>query len=164
MARGVNKVILIGNLGKDPEIRYTQKGTAVANFTVATTESWGGGDGSEKQEKTEWHNIVAWARLAEICNQYLQKGRQVYIEGRIQTRKWDDKEGNTRYTTEIVAQNMQMLGSREGGGGGGEYEGGGGGGGYSDGGGGGGGGGGASGGGPAPSGPDGGVSDDDIPF
>ena len=112
MARGVNKVILIGNLGKDPEIRYTQSGTAVANFTIATTESWGGKDGQEKQEKTEWHNIVAWARLAEICNQYLSKGRQVYIEGRIQTRKWEDRDGNTRYTTEIVAQNMQMLGGR----------------------------------------------------
>ena len=112
MARGVNKVILIGNLGKDPEIRYTQSGTAVANFTMATTESWGGKDGQERQEKTEWHNIVVWARLAEICNQYLSKGRQVYIEGRIQTRKWEDRDGNTRYTTEIVAQNMQMLGSR----------------------------------------------------
>jgi len=155
MARGVNKVILIGNLGKDPEIRYTQSGTAVANFTLATTDSWGGKDGQEKQERTEWHNIVAWARLAEICNQYLQKGKQVYIEGRIQTRKWEDRDGNTRYTTEIVARDMQMLGSRgEGGGGGGDY--GGGGGGYSDGG----------GSGPEPSapGPDAGVSDDDIPF
>jgi len=155
MARGVNKVILIGNLGKDPEIRYTQSGTAVANFTLATTDSWGGKDGQEKQERTEWHNIVAWARLAEICNQYLQKGKQVYIEGRIQTRKWEDRDGNTRYTTEIVARDMQMLGSRgEGGGGGGDY--GGGGGGYSDGG----------GSGPEPSapGPDAGVSDDDIQF
>ena len=147
MARGVNKVILIGNLGKDPEIRYTQSGTAVANFSLATTETWGGGDGGEKQEKTEWHNIVAWARLAEICNQYLQKGRQVYIEGRIQTRKWEDRDGNTRYTTEIVAQNMQMLGGR----GDSEYSGGGGGGGNRA----------ASGSAP---GPDAGVSDDDIPF
>jgi len=157
MARGVNKVILIGNLGKDPEIRYTQSGTAVANFTIATTESWGGKDGQEKQEKTEWHNIVAWARLAEICNQYLSKGRQVYIEGRIQTRKWEDRDGNTRYTTEIVAQNMQMLGSRDDSGFGGDGGGGGGGGGASD--------GDASAGpsGPAP-GPDAGVSDDDIPF
>ncbi len=110
MARGVNKVILIGNLGKDPEIRYTQNGTAVVNFTLATTDSWTK-DG-ETNERTEWHNIVAWARLAEICNQYLQKGKQVYIEGRIQTRKWEDRDGNTRYTTEIVAQNMQMLGGR----------------------------------------------------
>ncbi len=150
MARGVNKVILIGNLGKDPEIRYTQSGTAVANFTVATTESWGGKDGQERQEKTEWHNIVAWARLAEICNQYLAKGRQVYIEGRIQTRKWEDRDGNTRYTTEIVARDMQMLGSR----GDSDFSGGGGGGGdMSD----------APPSGPAP-GPDAGVSDDDIPF
>jgi single-strand DNA-binding protein len=110
MARGVNKVILIGNLGKDPEIRYTQNGTAVANFSLATTDSWSK-DG-ETNERTEWHNIVAWARLAEICNQYLHKGKQVYIEGRIQTRKWEDRDGNDRYTTEIVAQNMQMLGGR----------------------------------------------------
>jgi single-strand DNA-binding protein len=147
MARGVNKVILIGNLGKDPELRYTQNGTAVANFTLATTDSWTK-DG-ETQERTEWHTIVAWARLAEICGQYLTKGRQVYIEGRIQTRKWEDRDGNTRYTTEIVAQNMQMLGSRGDGGGGGA--------------------GGAGGGdydsepsGPAPG--DAGVTDDDIPF
>ena len=159
MARGVNKVILIGNLGKDPEMRYTQSGTAVANFTVATTESWG--KDAEKQEKTEWHNIVAWARLAEICGQYLTKGRQVYIEGRIQTRKWEDRDGNTRYTTEIVAQNMQMLGGR-GEGGGGDYGGGAGGGGA--------GGGGGGGGDRGPSGPagpgpgDAGVTDDDIPF
>ena len=110
MARGVNKVILIGNLGQDPEVSHLQDGTAVANFSLATTDSWSK-DG-ETNERTEWHNIVAWARLAEICNQYLQKGRQVYIEGRIQTRKWEDRDGNTRYTTEIVAQNMQMLGSR----------------------------------------------------
>ncbi len=148
MARGVNKVILIGNLGKDPEIRYTQSGTAVANFSLATTDSWTK-DG-ETNERTEWHNIVAWARLAEICNQYLSKGRQVYIEGRIQTRKWEDRDGNPRYTTEIVAQNMQMLGGR-GDGGGGDFGGGGGGGGDR----------GPSG--PAP-GPDAGVSDDDIPF
>lgn len=118
MARGVNKVILIGNLGKDPEIRYTQNGTAVANFSLATTDSWTK-DG-EKTERTEWHNIVVWARLAEICNEYLQKGKQIYIEGRIQTRKWEDRDGNTRYTTEIVAQNMQMLGGRGDGGGGGD--------------------------------------------
>ena len=143
MARGVNKAILIGNLGRDPEMRYTQSGTAVANFTLATTDSWTGKDGN-KEERTEWHNIVAWARLAEICSQYLTKGRQVYIEGRIQTRKWEDKDGNTRYTTEIVAQNMQMLGSR--GEGGGDFAGGGG------------------GGGPAPGPDDAGVTDDDIPF
>ena len=142
MARGVNKVILIGNLGKDPEMRYTQSGTAVANFSLATTDSWTGKDGN-KEERTEWHNIVAWARLAEICSQYLTKGRQVYIEGRIQTRKWEDKDGNTRYTTEIVAQNMQMLGSR--GEGGGDFGGGG-------------------GGGPAPGPDNAGVTDDDIPF
>ena len=117
MAQGINKVILIGNLGKDPEIRYTQSGTAVCNFTLATTESWGGKDGGERQEHTEWHNIVAWARLAEICNEYLRKGKQVYIEGGIRVRKWEDREGNTRYTTEIVARNMQMLGSKDGGGG-----------------------------------------------
>jgi len=154
MARGVNKVILIGNLGKDPEIRYTQSGTAVCNFSIATTESWGGKDGAEREEKTEWHNIVTWARLAEICNQYLQKGRQVYIEGRIQTRKWEDRDGNTRYTTEIVAQNMQMLGGRgDGDFGGGDAGGGGGGGGDP-----------ADGGGPAPGSGDAGVTDDDIPF
>ena len=108
MARGVNKAILIGNLGRDPEMRYTQNGTAVANFTLATTDSWTGKDGN-KEERTEWHNIVAWARLAEICSQYLTKGRHVYIEGRIQTRKWEDRDGNTRYTTEVVAQNMQIA-------------------------------------------------------
>ena len=163
MARGVNKVILIGNLGKDPEMRYTQSGTAVANFSLATTDSWTGKDGN-KEERTEWHNIVAWARLAEICGQYLTKGRQVYIEGRIQTRKWEDRDGNTRYTTEVVAQNMQMLGGR--GEGGGDFGGGGGGGDYGGGGGGDGGGAGSGGegGGPA-SGPDNaGVTDDDIPF
>jgi len=158
MARGVNKVILIGNLGKDPEIRYTQNGTAVVNFTLATTDSWTK-DG-ETNERTEWHNIVAWARLAEICNQYLQKGKQVYIEGRIQTRKWEDRDGNTRYTTEIVAQNMQMLGGR----GDGDFGGGGGGGGGSGGGDGGGGGGGGGPSGPAPGPDDAGVTDDDIPF
>ncbi len=119
MAQGINKVILIGNLGKDPEIRYTQNGTAVCNFTLATTETWGGKDGGEKKEHTEWHNIVAWARLAEVCNEYLHKGKQVYIEGGIRVRKWEDRDGNTRYTTEIVARTMQMLGSKGDGGGGG---------------------------------------------
>ncbi len=107
MARGVNKVILIGNVGKDPELRYTQNGTAVCNFSLATTER--AKIQGEWQDKTEWHNIVAWSRLAELCNQYLQKGTQVYIEGRLQTRKWEDREGNTRYQTEIVAQDVQFL-------------------------------------------------------
>jgi len=103
----VNKVILIGNLGADPEVRYTQNGTAVANFNVATTETWTK-DGT-KGEQTEWHRIVAFARLGEICGEYLSKGSKVYIEGRLQTRKWDDRDGNTRYTTEIVAREMKML-------------------------------------------------------
>jgi single-strand DNA-binding protein len=105
----INKVILIGNLGADPELRYTPGGKAVANFNVATHEQWTGKDG-EKGERTEWHKIVAWARLGEICGEYLHKGSQVYIEGRLQTRSWEDREGNKRYTTEIIAQTMQMLG------------------------------------------------------
>ncbi|MBI5583736.1 MAG: single-stranded DNA-binding protein [Deltaproteobacteria bacterium] len=105
----VNKVILIGNLGADPELRYTAGGMAVAKFSLATKESWTK-DGN-KEERTEWHRIVAWGKLGEICGEYLAKGKPVYIEGRIQTRAWEDKEGNKRYTTEIVAQNMQMLGS-----------------------------------------------------
>ncbi len=109
--RGVNKVILIGNLGGDPELRQTPSGTSVATFTLATNETWTDKDG-QKQERTEWHRIVAWARLAEICGQYLRKGRQVYIEGRLTTRSWEDKQGNQRKTTEIIAQNMQMLGGR----------------------------------------------------
>jgi single-strand DNA-binding protein len=113
----VNKVILIGNLGRDPELRYTQGGQAVANFTLATTERFPGKDG-ERQERTEWHRIVAWARTAELCAQYLSKGRSVYIEGRLQTREWEDKEGQKRRTTEIVAQTVQFLGGRDGGGGG----------------------------------------------
>ena len=108
---GVNKVILVGNLGRDPEIRHTQTGRAVANFTIATTDRFKDREG-QQQERTEWHRIVAWDRLAEICAEYLSKGRQVYIEGRLQTRDWEDKDGNKRYTTEIVAQNMQMLGRR----------------------------------------------------
>ena len=114
MARGVNKVILIGNLGQDPELRYTGSGTAVCNFSLATTESYKDREGNQV-ENTEWHRIVAWARLAEICGEYLSKGRQVYIEGQLQTRQWEDKDGNSRYTTEIKAREMQMLGSREGG-------------------------------------------------
>ncbi len=116
MARGVNKVILVGNLGSDPEIRYTGSGTAVCNFSLATSESYKDRDGNQV-ENTEWHRIVAWARLAEICGEYLKKGRQVYIEGQLQTRQWEDKDGNTKYTTEIKAREMQMLGSRDGGGG-----------------------------------------------
>ncbi|MEW6288937.1 MAG: single-stranded DNA-binding protein [Thermodesulfobacteriota bacterium] len=104
----INKAIIIGNLGSDPEVRYTQSGTAVANFNVATTEKWKGQDG-QMQEQTEWHRIVAFARLAEICGEYLSKGSKVYVEGRIQTRSWNDKDGNKRYTTEIVAKDMKML-------------------------------------------------------
>ena len=108
---GVNKVILIGRLGADPEVRYTPSGVAVANFSIATSEEWKDKNTGEKKEQTEWHKIVAWRRLGEICGEYLQKGRQVYIEGRLQTRSWEDKEGNKRWTTEILALNMQMLGS-----------------------------------------------------
>ncbi len=114
MARGVNKVILVGNLGKDPEVRYSPNGGAVANITLATSESWKDKTSGEKQEKTEWHRVVFFGRLAEIAGEYLKKGAQIYIEGRLQTRKWQDKEGKDRYTTEIVAGEMQMLGSREG--------------------------------------------------
>ena len=109
---GVNKVILIGRLGKDPEIRYFQDGTAVANFSIATSEEWKDKESGEKREKTEWHRIVAFRRLGEICGEYLSKGRQVYISGRLQTREWEDKDGNRRWTTEIVANEMQMLGRR----------------------------------------------------
>ncbi len=119
----INKVILIGNLGADPEIRYTQDGTPAASFTVATTERWKGKDG-QMQEQTEWHRITAWRRLAEICGEYLSKGSRVYIEGKLQTRKWKDQNGNDRYTTEIVAREMKMLSPRNAGGGG-EYGGGG---------------------------------------
>jgi single-strand DNA-binding protein len=108
---GVNKVILVGRLGRDPEIRYTPSGAAVANFSVATSEEWRDKDSGEKQERTEWHRIVAWRRLGEICGEYLRKGSQVYIEGRLQTRSWEDRDGNKRYTTEVIAQNMQMLDS-----------------------------------------------------
>lgn len=107
----VNKAILVGNLGKDPEIRYTASGTAVCNFSIATTESYKDKDGN-RQEKTEWHNIVVWRQLAEICGKYLTKGKQIYIEGKLQTRKWEDRDGNDRYSTEIVADQMQMLGSK----------------------------------------------------
>ncbi len=106
----VNKVILVGNLGADPELRYTANGRPVASFRIATTDQWTSKDG-EKVERTEWHRIVAWARLGEICGEYLRKGSPVYIEGKLQTRAWEDRDGNKRYTTEIVAQTMQMLGS-----------------------------------------------------
>ena len=147
----VNKVILIGNLGRDPEVRYTPSGAAVCNVSVATTRNWKSKEGGERQEETEWHRVVFYDRLAEIAGEYLRKGRPVYVEGRLKTRKWQDKEGKENYTTEIVADQMQLLGGREGGGGGGgggmggEEEmggGGGGGGGYAGGGGGSGGGGG----------------------
>ena len=104
----VNKVILLGNLGADPEMRYTNSGTAVANFRIATNERWTDRNG-ETQERTEWHNIVAWSKLGEICGKYLKKGKPVFIEGRLQTRSWEDQSGNKRYTTEIVAQTMQRL-------------------------------------------------------
>ncbi|MHB1247540.1 MAG: single-stranded DNA-binding protein [Sulfuriferula sp.] len=109
----VNKVILVGNLGKDPEVRYAPSGDAIANVTLATTENWKDKNG-EKQEKTEWHRVSFFGKTAEVVGQYLKKGSQVYVEGRIQTRKWTDKEGQERYTTEIVADKMQMLGSRGG--------------------------------------------------
>ena len=114
MARGVNKVILVGNLGKDPDIRYTPGGAAVANVTIATNESWKDKQTGEMQERTEWHNVVFFSRLAEIVGEYLKKGSQVYVEGRLQTRQWQDKSGNDRYTTEIIANEMQMLGGRSG--------------------------------------------------
>ena len=117
MARGINKVILIGNLGNDPETRYTAGGAAVANISLATTDSWRDKETGEQQERTEWHRVVFFGRLAEIVSEYLHKGSQVYVEGRLQTRKWQDKDGNDRYTTEIVANEMQMLGNRGGGGG-----------------------------------------------
>jgi single-strand DNA-binding protein len=126
MARGVNKVILVGNLGKDPETRYMPNGKAVTNFSIATSESWKDKQTGEQREQTEWHNIVMYDRLAEIAAEYLKKGSQVYIEGKLRTRKWQDKEGRDRYTTEINANEMQMLGSRAGGGGGGGGMGGGG--------------------------------------
>ena len=125
MARGVNKVILIGNLGADPEIKYTQDGTQVTTFNVATSERWKGKDG-QMQEQTEWHRIVVWRRLAEICGEYLHKGSKVYVEGKLQTRKWQDKDGHDRWTTEIVARDVQFLtpkGGEGGSGGGGYYNG-----------------------------------------
>ncbi len=113
--RGVNKVILIGNLGQDPEVRYMPNGNAVANVTLATSESWKDKNTGEQQERTEWHRVVFFRRLAEIVGEYLKKGSKVYVEGRLQTRKWQDQNGQDRYTTEIVADQMQMLDSRGGG-------------------------------------------------
>ena len=107
----VNKVILVGRLGQDPELKYTPSGSAVCNFSLATSESWSDKSG-QKQERTEWHRVVVWSKLAELCNQYLAKGRQAYVEGRLQTRSWDDKTGNKRYTTEVLASTIQFLGGR----------------------------------------------------
>ena len=117
MARGINKVILVGNLGKDPEVRYMPSGGAVANITVATSESWKDKKTGEQQDKTEWHRVVMFNRLGEIAGEYLKKGSKIYIEGKLQTRKWQNKDGQDQYTTEIVASEMQMLDSRGGGGG-----------------------------------------------
>ena len=114
MARGINKVILVGNLGKDPDTRYMPSGKAVTNFSIATSESWTDKQSGDKQERTEWHNVVLFDKLGEIAAEYLRKGSQVYIEGSLRTRKWQDKEGKDRYTTEIVGRDMQMLGSRGG--------------------------------------------------
>ena len=113
----VNMVILVGNLGRDPETRYATSGSAICNITVATSRQWKDKTSGEKKEETEWHRVVFYDRLAEIAGEYLKKGRPVYVEGRLKTRKWQDKEGQDRYTTEIVAEEMQLLGSREGGGG-----------------------------------------------
>ncbi|WP_295681083.1 single-stranded DNA-binding protein [uncultured Nevskia sp.] len=118
-SRGVNKVILIGNLGKDPEVKYFPNGDAFCNLTLATSESWNDKASGEKKEKTEWHNVVFTRKLAEIAGQYLKKGAKVYVEGSLRTRKWQDKEGQDRYTTEILVNDMQMLDGRSGGGGGG---------------------------------------------
>lgn len=147
MGKSINKVILVGRLGRDPEMKYTASGTPFCRFSMATDDSWTDKGSGEKQDRVEWHNIVVWDRLAEICNQYLTKGRMVYIEGSLQTREWDDKEGVKRKTTEIRARDMVMLGGSggEGGGGGGSRP--------------------DSGGSSAPSGGGGGaITDDDIPF
>jgi len=118
MARGINKVILVGNLGNDPETRYMPSGDAVTNISVATTESWKDKQTGEQKDRTEWHKVVMFRRLGEIAAEYLRKGSQVYIEGKLRTNKWQDRDGNDRYTTEIIADEMQMLGGRGGGGGG----------------------------------------------
>ncbi len=109
---GINKVILVGNLGKDPEVRYLEGGTAVANFPIATSETYKDRNSGEKKTITEWHNVVVWRGLAEIAEKYLKKGNQVYIEGKLRTRQWQDKDGNNRYSTEVVGDNMQMLGGK----------------------------------------------------
>lgn len=124
MARGVNKVILVGNLGADPETRYMPSGKPVTNMRIATSESWTDRQSGDRQERTEWHQVVLFDKLAEIAAEYLRKGSQVYLEGSLRTRKWQDKQGQDRYTTEIVGRDMQMLGGRGGGGGGGEPRGG----------------------------------------
>ncbi len=176
----VNKVILLGNLGADPEIRFTPGGQAVANFRMATTDSWADKNSGQRQERTEWHRVVVWGKLAELCGEYLKKGRQCYVEGRMQTREWQDKDGQKRFTTEVVASQVVFLGGggREGGGGGfggggaggggfggGGYGGGGSGGGYGGGGSGGYGGGGSGGGfGGGGDYGEGGGPNDDIPF
>ena len=149
-SRGINKVILVGNLGQDPEVKYMPNGNAVCNITVATSESWKDKNSGEMQERTEWHRVVFFRRLAEIAGEYLKKGSQVYLEGRLQTRKWQDQQGQDRYTTEIIADNMQMLGGGGRSGGSAEF------------------GGGQSKGGsqsaPAPASIDNGYTDEDIPF
>ena len=117
MPKGVNKAIILGHLGADPETRYTPNGVAVTNIRIATSEQWKDKQSGEQQERTEWHRVVAFNRLAEIMGEYLSKGSQVYVEGKIQTKKWQDQEGNDRYSTEIVANDMQMIGGRSGGGG-----------------------------------------------
>ncbi len=122
MARGVNKVILVGNLGQKPEMRYTQTNTAVATLSIATSESWKDKDSGEQREKTEWHRVVFFGKLAEIAEQYLDKGSQLYVEGKLQTRKWQDKDGNDRYTTEILGNEMNMLGGKKFSGDGGAYD------------------------------------------
>ncbi|MBL7664765.1 MAG: single-stranded DNA-binding protein [Bacteriovoracaceae bacterium] len=109
----VNKVIILGRLGQDPELKYTPTGSAVCNFSVATSDNWTDKSG-QKQEKTEWHRVVVWGKLAELCNQYLSKGRQVFLEGKLQTRSWDDKDGNKRYTTEVLANTVQFIGATQG--------------------------------------------------
>ena len=151
MARGVNKVIIVGNLGQDPETRYMPSGSAVTNFTVATNESWKDKQTGEQKDRTEWHRVAMFNRLAEIAAEYLRKGSQVYIKGKLRTRKWQGQDGNDRYTTEIIADEMQMLGGRGGSGGGGSFGGG------SQ-------GGGKGGGGSAPPQPGPDDFDDDIPF
>ena len=125
MARGINKVIIVGNLGQDPDTRYMPSGAAVTNFTVATNESWKDKQTGEQKERTEWHKVAMFGRLAEIAAEYLRKGSQVYVEGKLRTRKWQGQDGQDRYTTEIIADEMQMLGGRGGAGGGGSFGGGG---------------------------------------